>query len=292
LRLVITGVTGSLGSALIRQQDVLKKNGIEKIIGISRSEKAQVELARSYSGDIPLDCYLGDVTDKDRIAFALREAHYVIHAAAAKHIDKFELDVKTGHKTNILGTQNVADAFLESRNAVSGVLVSTDKAADPITAYGVSKLAAENLWAWYNTFQKRIKFGITRYGNVFGSNGSVIETWSRMSRKKIPLKITDPECTRFFMLVEDGARFVLNSLFHGLDGLSIPRMRAAKMVDVARVIWQYHGNQPMEFEQVGMRSVEKVHEILESGGLSSEKAARLYDDEIREMYEKWLASQL
>jgi UDP-N-acetylglucosamine 4,6-dehydratase len=287
--LVITGGTGSLGKAILNQQEYLQLYGITKIRVISRDEQKQVALMRRYKGALPLDCYLGDVADLERMKFALIDAHYVIHAAAQKHIDKFELDVLTGYRNNIIGTQNVAQAFWQSKCAVSGIFVSTDKAALPITSYGVSKLAAEHVWLWHNTFQKKIRYGVARYGNIFGSRGSVIETWREIAKKKGSFPITNPECTRFFMKIEEAAKFVLNTLFHHDQKVHIPQMKSALMIDVARAIDDVENPdaEKMAMHQVGLRGIEKLHEILKDGGLSSEEAPKWTLEELKELYREW-----
>lgn len=289
--LVITGGTGSLGKAILQEQDLLKKY-VKKIRVLSRDEVKQAELVQRYSGKVPLDCYLADVTDNKRMEFGLCDASFVVHAAAQKRIEKFEVDIPTGYKTNITGTQNVAEGFIKSKKAISGIFVSTDKASDPTTSYGVSKLASEHLWLWNNTFQKEVSFGVTRYGNIFGSRGSVIETWSRLSKLSKPLPITDYDCTRYFMEIKDAAKFVLKNLFAESTKLAIPRMKSAFMTDVASVIWKYHNpKKPVLLKSISMRGIEKVHESLESGLHNSLTADKFEDEEIEEMYKNYLSSQ-
>jgi len=289
MNLVITGGSGSLGKAILKQQGLLRNIGVTRIRVISRDEQKQVSLMRHYEGEIPLDCFLGDVADKERMQFALKDAHLVIHAAAQKHIDKFELDVPTGYKTNIEGTRNVSQAFADSKNAVSGIFVSTDKAALPITSYGISKLAAEHSWLWHNTYQKEIKFGVCRYGNIWASRGSVVETWSKKAKNKEAFLLTDIECTRFFMTMNEAACFVLRSLFENQKKVHIPEMKAARMLDIAEVIWEHHNlGLRLNYQVVGMRSIEKVHEILSAEGPVSNAVTQFTKDELRKMYEDWL----
>lgn len=288
--LTITGGTGSLGKALLSIHESLYQMGIRRIRILSRDEQKQVFLQRTYNGCIPLDCFLADVTDYDRMLFGLKDSDYVIHAAAQKHIEKFETDVKTGYKTNIIGTQNVAQAFLHSKNAKGAVLASTDKAALPITTYGISKLAAERVWLWHNTFQKDIAFRVARYGNILGSRGSVIETWTRQAKEKQKLTVTDTECTRFFMTLNSAARFVLGCLIPGSpQELNIPRMKGTEMLRLAKIIWNHwNPNEAFAYEELGMRSIEKVHEILEEEGLNSSEVEQFTDEELEEMYREWL----
>lgn len=292
MRLVVTGGSGSIGRAILSNQDLLKEYGAKRLRIISRDEQKQVYISRNYAGEIPLDCYLGDVSDRERMHFALEDADFVIHAAAQKHIEKFELDVKTGYKTNILGTENVAQAFLRSTTGKRAIFVSTDKAALPITSYGISKLAAEHIWLWHNSFQKKKNYSVARYGNVFGSRGSVIETWTAQAKRKSPLTITDTSCTRFFMTVDSAAKFVLKSLFESKNERCIPEMKATKMIRLAETIW-HHWNpgSAFEFKETGYRSLEKSHELLIDGGLSSDKAPQLEAAELSSMYQLWLGEE-
>jgi len=289
--LVITGGTGSLGRAILDQQETLRQMGIKKIRVLSRDEHKQINLQKNYKGSIQLDCFLADVTDEKRMRFGLKDAHYVIHAAAQKHIDKFALDVPTGLKTNILGSQNVSEAFLEQKNAESGLLVSTDKAAEPLTAYGTSKLTAEHLWLWHNTYQKEVKMGVTRYGNVFGSKGSVIETWTKQAQESIPLTLTDKECTRFFVTLEDAALFVLKHLKKNPAKTVVPEMKGCEMMRLARIIWAHWSKDLFQYRLSGMRGLEKIHEVLEIGGLNSSQVDQFKDDELKKMYGGWLDAQ-
>jgi UDP-N-acetylglucosamine 4,6-dehydratase len=292
MRLVISGGSGSVGRAILANQPLLQERGIKRLRIISRDEQKQVYIQRNYSGDIPLDCYLGDVSDRERMQFALEDADFVIHAAAQKHIEKFELDVKTGYKTNIVGTENVAQSFLRSTTGKRAIFVSTDKAALPITSYGVSKLAAEHIWLWHNSFQKKKFYSVARYGNVFGSRGSVIETWTAQSKRGNALTVTNSTCTRFFMTVDSAAKFVLNSLFDSKEERNIPTMKATKMLRLAEMIW-HHWNpgKVFDYKEVGYRSAEKQHELLIDGGLTSDRAEQFSDDELKAMYQLWLGEE-
>lgn len=290
--LAVTGGSGSLGRAILEEQERLASHGIKKIRILSRDEQKQVYITRNYKGSIPLDCYLADVSDKERMSFALNDANYVIHAAAQKHIEKFELDVKTGYKTNIHGTENVAQGFLHSKEGRRALFVSTDKAAVPITAYGVSKLAAEHIWCWHNSFQKQKKFLFTRSGNVFGSRGSVIETWTALSKRGAPLPITDPSCTRFFMTIKETAEFVIHTLFFSNEEKNIPSCKGTKMLRLAEIIWKHwNPEKPFEFKDVGYRSIEKQHEILLESGQSSNEVEQFTDKELKALYENWLSQE-
>ncbi len=290
--LAITGVTGSLGKAILAEQDFLKAQGITKIIGLSRDEQKQVALQREYAGKIPLRLYLADVTDKERMQFALKHVEYVIHAAAQKHIDKFESDIPTGYRTNITGTQNVAAAFMDSDCAKSGIMVSTDKAVMPVTAYGISKLAAQQLWLWHNVYQKKVPMGAVVYGNVYASRGSVIESWTEKAKLGEALPITDMNCTRFFIELSKSAQFVLFCLFNNEKKVHVPEMKAAYMTEVGSSIWKYwQKNKAVSFETIGMRGTEKLDEILVPNGPTSAEVEQFTSKELDSMYRSWLSDK-
>jgi len=274
------GGTGSLSKAVLNHQKILKENGITRIRVISRCEIKQADLEREYSGEIELQCFLGDIRNKERMEFALTHSKYVIHMAALKQIERFELDVEEGYETNIFGTKNVAKAALKN-NLQSSIFVSTDKSFQPINSYGVSKLAASHLWLWFNSFQKNTLFGVCAYGNVWGSRGSVIERWRELAKEKKPLPITDSRMTRFFITKSDAAEFVLKSLFNNTSGTMIPNMKSIEMVKVADLINRKYDS-PAGIKIVGLRDPrEKLHEDL--GQMNSDTAQRFCDDEIKWM---------
>lgn len=282
--LVLVGGTGSLGRAILKQQDLLKENKISRIRILSRDEQKQALTEKEYKGDIELQCFLGDIRNLDRMEFGLKDAHYVIHAAALKMVERFELDVDEGYETNINGTRNVLKAFLKSKNAESGILVSTDKACNPINAYGVSKLAAQHVWLWGNTFQHDTELGVCLYGNVYGSRGSVIELWEKLRHQKMPLPITHAEMTRFFISKTDAARFVLKSLFNNKKKIMAPDMKSAEMTRIAELLTT------MGLMEVGLRRGEKLHEEIVSSDFSidSKTAPRFTDSELLGLHQGWL----
>lgn len=278
--IVLIGGTGSLGTEITKQQDYLKAHGIKRIRVISRDEQKQAILEKEYKGEIELQCFLGDVRNAERMEFALKNAEYAIHMAALKMIERFEIDVQEGFLTNITGTQNVAKAVLKNK-LKSAVLVSTDKAFNPINAYGVSKLAATHLWLWYNTFQRKTKFGVCAYGNIWGSRGSIIEKWHQLAKLEKPLPITHLGMTRFFMTKKEAAQFVLDSLFNNECNLKTRQMKSAEMFNVANLFNRFYKSKA-GIETIGLRDPkEKIHEEL--GDTDSLRAPRLTDDEIMEM---------
>jgi len=247
-------------------------------------------LEREYIGDIKLRCLLGDVSDSSRCDLSLRDAHYVIHGAANKIIARFESDVPTGIKTNVTGTQNVRDSFLKSKNAVSGIFISTDKAMNPTTAYGASKLLAEHAWLFGNSYQKKAILSVARYGNCFGSNQSVISIWSKLAQQQKTLPLTDEKMTRFFITLKEAARFVLKSLFNPHPRINIPVMRSCNMLNLAEVIFKFHNPQVSEvpLKIIGRWKNEKLHEEICEGWFDSQQAPRYSDHELEHMYKQWL----
>lgn len=278
--LVLLGGTGTLSTAILEEQELLHQNNISKIRVISRDEIKQDSLEKNYRGQISLQCFLGDVRDLKRMEFALKGADYVIHTAALKMIERFERDIPEGFETNISGSLNVATAAIKN-HLKSAILVSTDKAFKPTTAYGVSKLAAQHLWLWHNTFQKISKFGVSAYGNVAGSRGSVLELWHYLAKTFQPLPVTDPEMTRFFILKQEAAKFVLTSLFQNDSQIMIPKMKSTNMLALAHKFNEFY-HSPAGVKYIGRRDPrEKMHEDL--GELNSYTCERYTDKELEDL---------
>jgi len=282
--LVLIGGTGSLGSAILKHQELLKEKGVSRLRIISRDEQKQEHLERHYQGEIELQCFLGDVRNEERMHFALEKADYVIHMAALKMIDRFELDIEEGYETNINGTRNVMRAALEAKTLKSAIFVSTDKACKPINAYGISKLAAERIWLWANSFQKQTKFGVCLYGNVYGSRGSVVELWNKQKNQgELSVPLTDERMTRFFILKRDASRFVLDSLFNNQSKVMIPEMKATKMTELLKAM-------DLKWHKIPIRPGEKLHEDIKTKEIeiNSESAPHYTLEELREMNEAYL----
>ncbi|WP_431126951.1 UDP-N-acetylglucosamine 4,6-dehydratase (inverting) [Flagellimonas flava] len=258
--LLITGGTGSLGKALTK--DILSNHPeIRRLIIFSRDEQKQFQMAQEY----PVDKYpqiryfIGDVRDKDRLIRAFKGVDYVIHAAAMKHVHLAEYNPEECIKTNIGGAQNVVDACFET-NVERVVALSTDKACAPINLYGATKLTSDKLFVAANNIKgsNPIRFSVVRYGNVMGSNGSVIPFFIKKSKQDGKLPITDPKMTRFNISLQGGVDMVMHALEHAWGGeLFVPKIPSYKIMDVAEAI-----GPECEKPIVGIRPGEKVHEEM------------------------------
>src|SRR3989338_5094048 len=213
---LVTGGTGSIGSEIVRQ---LLKTKARQIRIFSRDEHKQHELQNELGGDTRLRFLIGDIRDKERMDFAFQDVDIVFHAAALKHVSVCEYNPFEAVKTNIIGTQNVIENAL--RHNVEKVLaISTDKAADPGSVLGASKLMMERLVTAANATigGKRTRFASVRFGNVLNSRGSVIPIWKKQIDEGKDVTITDLRATRFLMQIPDAVRLVFAALEHMQGG--------------------------------------------------------------------------
>jgi len=215
-------------------------------------------MAKQYP-DLNLRFMIGDVKNKERMHQLLEGVDHVIHAAAMKQIDTCEYNPTECIATNINGTINVITACIEN-NVKKMVTVSTDKAVSPVNLYGSTKLTAEKLTFAANSFNKT-KFRVVRYGNVLNSRGSFVEKILECKKAGRPVPITNKTMTRFWMSKEEAADLVLGALKNGCHMPIIPNARAKKITDLAR---DYYPD--CEFEEIGIRPGEKLHEMLLSEG--------------------------
>ena len=256
---LITGGTGSLGKALTAH--IFKEYpGIKKLIILSRDEQKQFVMAQEYPSDKypQIRFFLGDVRDKERMVRAFRGVDYVIHAAAMKHVHLAEYNPDECIKTNIGGAQNVIHAALET-GVQNVVALSTDKACAPINLYGATKLTSDKLFVAANNIKgwNPIRFSVVRYGNVMGSNGSVIPFFIK-KRIEGKLPITDPTMTRFNISLQGGVDMVMHAMEHAWGGeIFIPKIPSYKITDVATAIAP-----ECELEIIGIRPGEKIHEEM------------------------------
>lgn len=250
---LITGGTGSFGRAMTKE---LLTKGVKQIRVYSRDELKQAQMAEEIN-DKRVDYLCGDIRDSERLSTALEGVDVCIHAAAMKRIEKCEKDPQEAIKTNVLGSVNVVNACLK-QNVQSAILISTDKACYPVNLYGATKLTAEKTWIQSNTYrgvQHPTKFSVVRYGNVLGSRGSVVSIFKNTEG---PVKVTDPEMTRFFITLQEAVDLVQLAVeFHQGGEIFVPNLKAASIYQLAKVL---AGNRPIEF--TSQRGGEKLHESL------------------------------
>jgi UDP-N-acetylglucosamine 4,6-dehydratase/5-epimerase len=257
--ILVTGGTGSFGKAFTRY--VLQKwPSIKRLVIYSRDEQKQFTMAHEY----PLDKYpmirffIGDVRDFERLKRACHDIDYLVHAAAMKHVPIAEYNPDECVKTNIGGADNVIRAVLET-GVQRVVALSTDKACAPINLYGATKLTSDKLFIAANNIKGRkdIRFSVVRYGNVMGSNGSVIPFFLK-KRKEGVLPITDPNMTRFNISLTEGVEMVLHALETAWGGeLFVPKIPSYRITEVAEAI-----GPDCRHEVIGIRPGEKVHEEM------------------------------
>ncbi|AOO66659.1 UDP-N-acetylglucosamine 4,6-dehydratase (inverting) [Sulfurospirillum halorespirans] len=255
--ILITGGTGSFGK---KYTEILLKNyKPNKIIIFSRDELKQYEMAQQFS-DPCMRFFIGDVRDAARLKNAMYGVHFVIHAAALKHVPIAEYNPMECIKTNINGAGNVIDAALEC-GVQKVIALSTDKAANPINLYGATKLASDKLFVSANNIKgaRRTQFSVVRYGNVVGSRGSVVPFFKKLISEGVQeLPITELDMTRFWITLEQGVSFVLKN-FERMQGgeIFIPKIPSMKMVDLAKAMAPNLG-----IKVIGIRPGEKMHEVM------------------------------
>lgn len=257
--ILITGGTGSLGKALVRRI-LAQWPGITRLVVFSRDEQKQFEMAQAYpEHQFPqVRFFIGDVRDPERLRRAFKDIDYVIHAAAMKHVPIAEYNPMECVKTNINGAENVINAAIDT-DVKHVVALSTDKAAAPINLYGATKLASDKLFVAANNIKGNnpIKFSVVRYGNVMGSNGSVIPFFLK-KRKEGVLPITVESMTRFNISLDGGVDMILHALSTAWGGeIFVPKIPSYKITDIAHAI-----GPDCEHRVVGIRPGEKIHEEM------------------------------
>lgn len=257
-RLLITGGTGSFGNAVAKR--FLDDKRFSEIVIFSRDEMKQHVMKYEY--DHPkLSFVVGDVRDKDSILKATRGIDYIFHAAALKHVPTGEYFPMELVRTNILGTENVLSAA-EENGVKKVVLLSTDKAAYPINAMGMTKAMAEKLVGAHARNSKGTVFCAVRYGNVMATRGSVIPLFIEFMKKNKPLTLTNPEMTRFLISLDDSIDLVVLAIDRGAQGdLFIKKAPAATMHDLAEAMLNIFKSKS-KIKVIGHRAGEKVHETL------------------------------
>ncbi len=273
---LITGGTGSFGQAFTKH--LLDNDLATRICIYSRDEYKQALMREKFNNDGRLRFFIGDVRDKDRLKMAMQNIDVVIHAAALKRIEVGAYNPTEMVKTNIIGAMNIIEAA-HSAKPHKVVALSTDKAWQPVSPYGQSKALAESLFLSANNMYglSGPRFAVVRYGNVAGSTGSVIPKWREMIAKgAMIVPVTDPNCTRFCMLMSEAVDLVMHTVDTMEGGeLNIPTLPAYRLADLARAMG-------MEMDVIGLPAWEKRHEGMADGN-TSDKATRMTIDEIKEM---------
>lgn len=254
--LLVTGGTGSFGQAFIRR--LFQQHRPARVVVFSRDELKQFEMAQEFS--LPqMRYFIGDVRDRERLNRALSGIQIVVHAAALKQVPAAEYNPIECIRTNVMGAENLINACIDQK-VRKVIALSTDKAVNPVNLYGATKLCSDKLFVAANHLSgsSATRFSVVRYGNVIGSRGSVVPLFKkyRDNGKKFP--ITDPEMTRFWIRLEEGAAFVDRcvGLMQGGE-IFIPKIPSMKITDLARAI-----SADVEHEIVGIRPGEKLHELL------------------------------
>ncbi|MCD0480320.1 polysaccharide biosynthesis protein [Chryseobacterium sp. LC2016-29] len=256
--LLITGGTGSFGTAVLNR--FLQTEHFKEIRIFSRDEKKQDDMRNFYKND-KIKYFIGDVRDYNSVDYAMKDVDYVFHAAALKQVPSCEFFPMQAVKTNVEGTQNVIRAA--SSNGVQKVIcLSTDKAAYPINAMGISKAMMEKVAVAEARNLKDTVVCLTRYGNVMASRGSVIPLFLNQIEKKEDITITDPNMTRFLMSLDEAVELVLFAFQHGNPGdLFVNKAPAATIGDLAKAVLELK-NANNKIKIIGTRHGEKLYETL------------------------------
>jgi len=258
MSILITGGSGTLGQELVRQLQAQDPN--RRIVIYSRDEGKQAAMAREFpeGGPVGLRYMLGDVCDTERLKMALKgvtDVTHVIHAAAMKMIDKCEMDSIEATRINVMGTLSVAKACIQS-GVARAIYISTDKSPDACSLYGLTKRMAESIWVHSNCYGS-CQFDCVRYGNVLGSNKSVMLTWKNQARLGEAITVTEADATRFFWRIREAAAFTLKTLARDSRGvIYIPKMKSYRIMDMATVF------SAKNIKMTGFRCPEKMHECL------------------------------
>ena len=256
--ILVTGGTGSFGRKFV--EIILSEYRPKKLIVFSRDELKQHDMRQLFSdsGNSPIRYFIGDVRDGGRLERAFHGVDVVVHAAALKQVPACEYNPIEAIKTNIVGATNVIEAALDQK--VKKVLaLSTDKAVNPVNLYGATKLCAEKLFVQANAYSgiDGTGFSCVRYGNVVGSRGSVIPLFKKQ-RATGKVTVTDRRMTRFWITLDQGARFVIHCIerMHGGE-VFVPKIPSMNIMDLAQAIAP-----ECTVEDIGIRPGEKLHEVL------------------------------
>ena len=273
--LLITGGTGSFGNAVLNR---FLKTDIGEIRIFSRDEKKQDDMRHDFQARMPevankIKFYIGDVRNKSTLKYAMKGVDYVFHAAALKQVPSCEFFPMEAVKTNVMGTDNTLDAAIDA-GVKCVICLSTDKAAYPINAMGITKAIEEKIAVAKSRLSGDTKICCTRYGNVMCSRGSVIPLWIDQIRKGNPITLTEPKMTRFIMSLEEAVDLVLFAFENGKNGdILVQKAPACTIQTQAEAVCELFGGKKEEIKVIGIRHGEKMYETL----LTKEEAAKAID---------------
>lgn len=273
--LMITGGTGSFGNAVLNR---FLKTDIGEIRIFSRDEKKQDDMRHDFQARMPevadkIKFYIGDVRDLQSVRAAMPGVDYIFHAAALKQVPSCEFFPMEAVRTNVIGTENVLTAAIEE-GVESVICLSTDKAAYPINAMGITKAIEEKVAVAKSRMSGKTKICCTRYGNVMCSRGSVIPLWIDQIKQGNPITLTEPSMTRFIMSLEEAVDLVLFAFEHGENGdLLIQKAPACTIQTQAEAVCELFGGKKEDIKVIGIRHGEKMYETL----LTNEECAKAID---------------
>ena len=273
--LMITGGTGSFGNAVLNR---FLRTDIGEIRIFSRDEKKQDDMRHEYQAKYPdvankIKFYIGDVRSLESVRAAMPGTDYIFHAAALKQVPSCEFFPMEAVKTNVIGTDNVLTAAIEN-NVGSVICLSTDKAAYPINAMGITKAIEEKVAVAKSRHSRNTKICCTRYGNVMCSRGSVIPLWIEQIRSGLPITLTEPKMTRFIMSLEEAVDLVLFAFEHGQNGdILVQKAPSCTIGTQAEAVSELIGGKKEDIKVIGIRHGEKMYETL----LTKEECAKAVD---------------
>lgn len=273
--LMITGGTGSFGNAVLNR---FLTTDIGEIRIFSRDEKKQDDMRHEYQAKYPeyadkIKFYIGDVRELQSVKNAMHGVDYIFHAAALKQVPSCEFFPMEAVKTNVIGTDNVLTAAIDE-GVESVICLSTDKAAYPINAMGITKAIEEKVAVAKSRYSGKTKICCTRYGNVMCSRGSVIPLWIDQIKAGNPVTVTEPSMTRFIMSLEEAVDLVLFAFENGENGdLLIMKAPACTIQTQAEAVCELFGGKKEEIKVIGIRHGEKMYETL----LTNEECAKAID---------------
>lgn len=273
--LMITGGTGSFGNAVLNR---FLQTDIGEIRIFSRDEKKQDDMRHEFQAKMPevadkIKFYIGDVRDLESCRGAMHGVDYIFHAAALKQVPSCEFFPMEAVRTNVIGTDNVLTAAIEA-GVEAVICLSTDKAAYPINAMGITKAIEEKVAVAKSRNSGKTKICCTRYGNVMCSRGSVIPLWIEQIKAGNPITVTEPSMTRFIMSLDEAVNLVLFAFEHGENGdLLIQKAPACTIGTQAEAVCELFGGKKEDIKVIGIRHGEKMYETL----LTNEECAKAVD---------------